>query len=295
MAQSLTEKISKQLLNNDDAYAAIMVTNANRLGLNVRYVHATAADGNCFYHALVDQIHRDTILDRINPNLRFGDHYLLRLAVVSYVRQNQFTAQYIQNFRRLSALDDNQWEQILMLQERNGTFASAIFCHTAAIMLNVEIKITTLTSTEQHPTYALNSEATSGATMILSNITNFHFQSLVPCEENVGDFEITDNNRPRSTINNKYARKRANTSIISAKDVKLPRIIPITNKDQTPNQHLTESEIKDICVENNVIYIQPQVDEASCDRLKRITSLRRKVYRRKITKTKVAEDYVKKM
>jgi len=47
-----------------------------------------------------------------------------------------------------------------MQQERNGTFASTIFCHTAAIMLNVEIKITTLTSTEQHPTYSLNPEAT---------------------------------------------------------------------------------------------------------------------------------------
>jgi len=34
-----------------DTYAA------NRIG----YVNATAADGNCFYHALIDQIHRENI------------------------------------------------------------------------------------------------------------------------------------------------------------------------------------------------------------------------------------------
>jgi len=89
------------LQSNADTCAALMVDNANRIGLNVTYVNATAADGNCFYHALVDQIHREDILDLVNLNFRFTDHYLLRLAVVSFVRQNQFDMQYIQNFKRL--------------------------------------------------------------------------------------------------------------------------------------------------------------------------------------------------
>jgi len=51
----LNQMISKQLQSNAETYAALMVDNANRIGLNVISVNATAADGNCFYHALVDQ------------------------------------------------------------------------------------------------------------------------------------------------------------------------------------------------------------------------------------------------
>ena len=94
----------------------------------------------------------------------------------------------MQNFRNLHAPDENEWERLLLEQERNGSFASTIFCYAAASMLNVEIRITTLRSTQQHPTYAVNPEATSSAIMILGNITDFRFQSLIPSANSVIDF-----------------------------------------------------------------------------------------------------------
>ena len=95
-------------------------------------------------------------------------------------------------------------EQMLLQQERNGTFASTIFCYAAASMLNVEIRITTLRSTLSHPTYALNSEATSGLTMFLGNITDFHFQSLIPSDDTVIDFQMVNN----ATTKKNGTRKR---------------------------------------------------------------------------------------
>jgi len=56
--------------------------------------------------------------------------------------------------------------------------------------------------------------------MILSNITDFHFQSLLPCEDNVIDFVMADNALPRSTINKESTRKRTNNSTFSSRDKK---------------------------------------------------------------------------
>ena len=45
MAQTLIERVTKQMPNGTaKTYAATMVGTANRLGLNVRYVNATATD-----------------------------------------------------------------------------------------------------------------------------------------------------------------------------------------------------------------------------------------------------------
>lgn len=92
----LMEKITKQLPTTN--CAAIMCQYANRIGMNVTYENVTAADGNCFYHAVVEHIHRQTHC--VNPDMRFNNHRLLRLAVVSYVR-NATTNIFCHSFKTL--------------------------------------------------------------------------------------------------------------------------------------------------------------------------------------------------
>ena len=119
-------------------YAELMCAAANRIGLNLQFENPTPMDGNCFYHSVIDQIHRRSIMNLLDPNLCFTDHLLLRTSVVSFVRENQFNLPLIQHFRHVNALTDNQWEQMLLQQGANGTYASEIFCRCTAILLNIE-------------------------------------------------------------------------------------------------------------------------------------------------------------
>lgn len=172
-------------------YADIMCTAANRIGLNLHYVNPTAMDGNCFYHAVIEQIHRREILPLIDPNLHFTDHLLLRTVVSSFVMQNEFNLDLIREFKYLNNITENQWQQILLQQGTTGTYADEIFCRCSAIMLNVQIYIMTLRSTENATYYPLNYYGpTSGVIFIIANITDFHFQSLIPKAEDVIDFQI---------------------------------------------------------------------------------------------------------
>ena len=47
----------KRCMNGPSAMAEQIVTNVRRIGLNVCAGDITPGDGNCFYHALLQQIH----------------------------------------------------------------------------------------------------------------------------------------------------------------------------------------------------------------------------------------------
>ena len=204
---------------------------------------------------------------------------------------SQTYSPYIQNFRLLNVPNENEWERILSEQERDATFASTVFCYAAASMLNVEIRITTLRSTQQHPTYALNPEATSGAIMILGNITDFHFQSLIPSNDAVLEYQTVNITTVGSTDNEKLRKRTSNHSSSSenfCKINKLPRTIPSNNEGTIIiTKNLTESKIKNICLESKVTYIQPPLNESSDNRTNRIGCLRRKVYHKTTYEPKV--------
>ena len=71
--------------------ANIIVNNARRIGLNVHHSadNVTPGDGNCFYHALLQQLQRSDIAidyhsSKLNLNL-LPSHLKLRSAICEYV------------------------------------------------------------------------------------------------------------------------------------------------------------------------------------------------------------------
>jgi len=107
-------------------------------------------------------------------------------------------------------------------------------------------------------------------------------------DDNIIDFVCADNVLPRLTVNKEDTRKRTNNSAFSSKEKKIPRINPNESKYQKVNKYLSELDIKNACLKSKVIYIRPEVGESSDDRIKRITSLKRKVYEKeRYNKTKV--------
>lgn len=70
--------------------ANIIVNNARQLGLNVRADNITPGDGNCFYHALLQQLQRSDIsIDYHSTHLILNplpSHLELGTAICEYVR-----------------------------------------------------------------------------------------------------------------------------------------------------------------------------------------------------------------
>ena len=83
------------------------------------------------------------------------------------------------------------WDNFLIAQTHNGMYATELFIKTAAVLIGINIQITSEHCTRQHPYNIVastwNDEETSTANLILiGNISGIHFQSLIPCESNVG-------------------------------------------------------------------------------------------------------------
>ena len=53
--------------------AAAMTNRARECGLDVFYCNPTLGDGNCWYRAIVEQIHRKSVYNRISEGLRFTE------------------------------------------------------------------------------------------------------------------------------------------------------------------------------------------------------------------------------
>ena len=75
------------------AMANIIVNNARRIGLNVRDDNVTPGDGNCFYHALLQQLQKSDISIGYHPTHLIlnplPSHLELRTAICEYVQQHQ--------------------------------------------------------------------------------------------------------------------------------------------------------------------------------------------------------------
>ena len=73
--------------------ANIIVNNARRIGLNVRTDDVTPGDGNCIYHALLQQLQRSDIsIDYHSTHLILNplpSRLALRTAICEYVQQHQ--------------------------------------------------------------------------------------------------------------------------------------------------------------------------------------------------------------
>ena len=110
---------------------------ANDIGLFVRYDRITPADGNCFYHAVLEG------LQHILHDYR-GSHFSLRKEVVQFVLDNQergfVTAWLAQN-------PGFNITHIANRQRFFGVFGNELFIRATAMYLNIAIVFTKATST----------------------------------------------------------------------------------------------------------------------------------------------------
>ena len=135
--------------------ADIIQGHANQNGLNVTYDVPTTGDGNCWYRAIVQQIqHRPEVKSTVHSQFHTINHELLRLAVVYFVQHNQISNACISRYRALKQYTVhgyNTWEEFLSKQATNGVYATALFCMATAVLLQINIHVTSEQCTRAQP------------------------------------------------------------------------------------------------------------------------------------------------
>ena len=157
-----------------------MVAAAAAVGEQLQYHAVTPGDGNCFYHALLDQVrNRPEVRRLVERNVAesdLADHLHLRRAVVGYARANVPYA--------LIGFTEAGFHKFLDAQAKSSAFAENSVIQLAAQFLGVDIWLTSDRNSPAAPYTRVDSgEVPSEAHIILGYIEQTHFQSLYPVTE----------------------------------------------------------------------------------------------------------------
>lgn len=137
--------------------ATIIVNNARRIGLQVCSDRVTPGDGNCFYHAVLQQMQRNDIHATSDVfQYPLPTHLELRQLICRYVQEQQNDIPYIQQYRTFynNVLHEEYnmtWDEFLANQSHNGVHATELFIKTTAVFIGLNIHITTQYCTTAHP------------------------------------------------------------------------------------------------------------------------------------------------
>ena len=184
----------KRCTNGPAAMAEQIVTHARQIGLNVCAGDITPGDGNCFYYALLQQIHRFETMESLIHLTPIPNHLQLRRMICQYIQENQNEIRYIREYRELytNVLQYEYnlfWDDFLIQQMCNGVYATELFIKVAAVLLGCHIHITSELCTETNPYNIVTpswdeTDHSSGSYIfIIGNLSGIHFQSLTPLEE----------------------------------------------------------------------------------------------------------------
>ena len=155
-----------------------MVTTAHTLGEQLEHHAVTEGDGNCFFHALLDQVRNrpevsQLILQNVAASGALTDHLTLRRAVVDFVRAKV-------DDPGLLGMSENRFAEFLEEQARPSTFAEVCVIEFAAVFLGVDIWLISDQNTTASPYTKMSSLRDTEAHIVLGYIPRLHFQSLYP-------------------------------------------------------------------------------------------------------------------
>ena len=207
---SLSSYTDKCFMAGATRMANRIVEKANSIGLRVTYGVPTMGDGNCFYRAVLDQMkNRDDIKDYFRQsNKYFSNYHELRVSVVNFVRLNYtLNNEYIQGYKSLYEASihlensNMNWLQFLHNQEKDGVYATELFIKATAVFLGIDIRVTSERCTLSNPFNVwsrfwdhhdgANNCFNGNVCMLLGNIDNVHFQSLIYIYEKNSHVDFT--------------------------------------------------------------------------------------------------------
>ena len=156
------------------------------LGIPYCVDNETIGDGNCFFRAVLQQLHR-------GDNFQYQSHRELRMKVVDYVERDiqlqhndvfqTGKQQYIIERKYGNESNEQAWQRLLIEMRCCGKWADDIFILCTALFLQQNIKVTSCLQNKLHPWttfYGSSSMNSWKPPLTLGMIPNVHFQSIIP-------------------------------------------------------------------------------------------------------------------
>ena len=158
----------------------------------------TEADGNCFFHAIVDQLKNPEIAASISDrasHIDLSSHLAIRRAVVDFCRYNNdlqetdfptwkdnFLAEEKQKSHFFGLHNDIIWRMWLENMEKSGTWVEEIFVLTTALFFGKDLLIV---QPNFHYTVsgAMVGQQSHGPPFALVHLHGNHFQSVQRIKE----------------------------------------------------------------------------------------------------------------
>ena len=133
----------------------------------------TPGDGNCFFHAIVDQLQRQDVKQSIIGDPQQYTHLTLRASVVNFMETNaEFNNDemiqmqkmvLIQDTQRPGETEENTWLRYLSSMKLLGTWADSLAILATALFLQKNIFLTSCEQREKDPWNAILCKNDQGA------------------------------------------------------------------------------------------------------------------------------------
>ena len=137
----------------------------------------TKGRGNCFFHAIVQQIERNELQ---LTYYRGHDHRKLRTDVCTFAinQENDSVATMTLNYDSIHG--EGSWTTFFKKMAKANVFIEGPVAQVMAIMLERSMYIVSQGNNDSNPYMTLNAEASEFPPLILANIGNVHYQSYLP-------------------------------------------------------------------------------------------------------------------
>jgi hypothetical protein len=164
-----------------------ILSSVRSLHLPYHVKEETPADGNCFFHAVLDQL-------REEGNCPFANHMDLRKQLVAFVRNNAALQRnesfrvgalaYIRANKFQNERNEVAWNRLLQDMCRFGVWAADIFITCMSIFLQRVIKITSSSQSIRFPwlTFKPKDLVVWQKPLTIAMLPQTHFQSIHPTE-----------------------------------------------------------------------------------------------------------------
>ncbi len=151
----------------------------------------TPGDGNCFFHAIVDQLERSDIINTLPENILdcCKDHFKLRQSIVSFIRTNENlrASPNFQNLKIVALTESGQssFEEYLYNMEKAGIWADSliIYCTSKYLEKNISLAVDSRPPHDPWEIFMGGQEGTgTPPSLTIAYLSNVHFQSIRPLD-----------------------------------------------------------------------------------------------------------------
>ena len=164
-----------------DNAAEKAVNAAKALGLNLDYDSGTLGDGNCFYHAVLEQVYtRPEVMEAFlqrhaaDPFV-IKNHSTLRKALVKYTKKHVH--------RKTVGVSRREWKEYLESQATNGIHVQEAVQNMMSDFLGVRVILIMVEKNGNMCKLDFSSNATNRPILYLGYIDGDHYQALYDVQQ----------------------------------------------------------------------------------------------------------------